>query len=210
MTLSSHLSPSCRRIPLDTPWCAGRLSCEQAVPVVSRPSQLWAGRPTCGRGVPAPRSRLQARSSSWRPPSAPRPRWGTGQREERTPNPGPPEKSISANGPAPDDAPRTVSFSVPSVPFVSSVPSTGPGAPPIPRSPSPRTPTTEPQAPHEERRRPSSPAPRVAYAALGGRRVLGIGAGEPADREGLDGRPVRALWRAAARCPVHRSAEGLG
>ena len=72
------------------------------------------------------------------------------------------------------------------------------------------TPATGPRAPNEQRRRPSWPGPRVAYAALGGRRLLGTAAGGPADREGLDGRPVRALWRAAARRPVRRCADGSG
>jgi len=55
-------------------------------------------------------------------------------------------------------------------------------------------------------RRPGWPGTRVADAALSGRCLLEVGAGKPADRARLGWRPLRGVWRAASRCPVHRSA----
>ena len=59
-------------------------------------------------------------------------------------------------------------------------------------------------------RRPGRPGRRVADAAVGGRCLLGNDAGKAADRKGLEWRPLREVWRAASRCPVHRSADGSG
>jgi len=61
-----------------------------------------------------------------------------------------------------------------------------------------------------QRRRPRWLKRRVAYAAVRGRCFLRIAAGKPADREGQGRRPLRLLWRAASRCPVHRYADGQG
>jgi len=61
-----------------------------------------------------------------------------------------------------------------------------------------------------ERRRLWWPGTRGADAAVGGRCRVGVGAGKPADRKGLGWRPGWWVWRAALRCPVHRSADWLG
>ena len=49
-------------------------------------------------------------------------------------------------------------------------------------------------------------APWAAREACGRWCLLGNDAGKAADRKGLEWRPLREVWRAASRCPVHRSA----
>jgi len=53
-------------------------------------------------------------------------------------------------------------------------------------------------------------APWAAREACGRWCLLGNDAGKAADRKGLEWRPLREVWRAASRCPVHRSADGSG